>query len=672
MSGFSASLSALEPVVGTGQPHERKRFPVGSEVEVLDYSWSDRGGPKEATVRLTGQQASLWTATTLLGKPILLYNSSGVLVWWGRVYSITIGIGDISIGASLDEMANRVAVIYSGPSAGGGFISTVSAFADNLESQAEFGAKELVYSMGDASSPQAAAKRSQILKDLAWPIGKTLFSSEQGAVLTCKGAMEFLDWKIYNDANGIVENVSSGGGSLAVGWALSGTKFIFYQSTIHNMDGHFYGLEAGDRITITGTNFNNTTYTLDSAPGEETSVVSLVATTISFDPSDDILDSAEGFGIFTDNSAIDVTGSGGNSGIHHLKDRVNNGHMRITTALSRAMVAEAPGTSITIVQGKRIAIQETAVDEGAGDSVTIKLLGVIAAQSFVPASNMTVARISLRVAAVGSPGDNLTVGFYTDTFGDPGTQIGTNAVLSASLLAVDSPEEIWFDVPSTVVLTGGVTYWIRVGRSGATSATQFYRLAISETPYGGTRGWNGSSWQTLTRNGVNVSVPFRLEDAEDITVTMERIVTAAGQSFITSFRKDASAGVVGSRFRDASNSALQEMLKLLDTGNSSGDRLTALVSPHGELYVTSQVSTSQENAFLESDNTLKSPAGASWEEGRLPVGEWVAIREIPDSINSAWRLSPFYVESASYNVAQRKLRLVPRGSRKFLELLRGR
>lgn len=656
--------------MGPGQTHDRKRFPIGCDVEVVEYSWSDRGGPKDAVLRLTGQQAALWSASDLLTEPVFIYSPNGTLVWWGRIYSISIGIGDISIGASLDEMANRVAVTYSIYSAVSGYTAVTTGFLDHADSQAEFGQKELIYSMGDASDSQAQAKRAQILADLAWPLGRTLFSSEQGAVLTCKGNMEFLDWKVYNDPQGVVENISSGGGTLAVGWALNSTKVIFYQKYIYTMDRHLAALEAGDSIAVTGTNLNNRVHVLSASPSSTSQIASRTASTIYFDPSDDIHDSANGLDIFSDGTIIEISGSSLNNGVHHLRDKVDASHMRITPALSRNISAEGAGFNVTISEGQRVAVASATSDEGAGDSVVMQVVGVMTAQSFVPAVNMSVGRVAISIATVGTPTDNLVLGIYTDSSGMPNALVGSALSVAASTLPVDSPTEVWFSFINPVPVIANTTYWLRISRSGANSATQYFLLGLSDTPYRNTKGWSGSSWLTLSRDGVNISVPFRLEDSEDTTDTMARIVASAGQSFVTSFSEDTNTGVTNSRFRDSGNSALQEILKLLDSGNSVGTRLTALVTPGGELQVTSQPVSSMENAFLSSDNVLVDAGGAPWDEGRLPVGEWVSIREIPDSINSFWRLSPFYVEAASYDVGRRKMRLTPRGSRKFMDLLR--
>lgn len=667
MNDFSASFTTLANPIAPAESHKLLRFPPGCEHTVMQYSSNDRGGPVEATIKVRGPVAGLWLITNLLGERIYIHNPLGQLVWWGRLYEISLGMGKISVSASLGEMANRVAVVYSDYSPSEGYEQARTTWYDELDSQTQFGIKELLYSFGDSTASQADAKAQEILSNYGWPVGKTVFDSDEEATIICKGPMDFLSWKLYNDLFGHIRNPAVSGGNLSLGWSLTGNKFIFYQGNIFTNSGAFVGVENGDLLNITGSVSNNRQYTV-TAIGSNTNLVRS-ANTISFDPSDDIMDSADGLGIFTGLNSIEVAGSASNSGTHLINSKVDDGHLTIYTALSRALVTAAAGPAITITQGRKVSTQETAVNEIAGASVTATLVGSMLIQSFTPVVTITASKLAVRACQVGNPVDNFIVKFYTDSAGVPGSQVGSTSITTGTALPADSPSEIWITLPTNITLTAGVTYWIHISRSGANASDKFYRLGLSESTYGLTKAWTGSAWQSFSRQGVPMSLPFTILDAEDTTTTMTRVIQAGGQSFVTSLAA-AQTGVKATRYRNSDTTALVELQKLLDSGNSSGLRLIASVSPVGELTVEQQPSDSGPNPFLEEDGTISEISGARWTQGRLPVGKWLAIRGTPDSIASRWRLSPLYVESATYDAERDSMRLVPRGNRRVLDVFR--
>lgn len=181
---------------------------------VNSQSFAAIGGPKEASVSIQGGEISLWDAINMLRLPVEIYEDRrGRAVWWGYVHQATVRRGALEVAVSLDSMFNRVAVAYSYLAAGSESAGErkTTAWADDLDSQGEFGIKELLSSAeGNMSDAAAEAIRDAVLTAQRWPQGglaqtgnararagskKTL-----GATLNCRGWWQTLGWKQANVA----------------------------------------------------------------------------------------------------------------------------------------------------------------------------------------------------------------------------------------------------------------------------------------------------------------------------------------------------------------------------------------------------------------------------------------------------------------------------------------
>jgi len=640
-------------------------IPPACKVTVNQYSATDRGGFDSAELSVTGQPLALWQLLPWLGKTLAILNPIGRMVWRGMASELTLGFGGFAVGASLTDMANRIAVVYSVINPTGASIPMTTDWLDDLESQTLFGVKELRFSAGDASTEQALAKRAELLAGLAWPVGTPTLTPTANATVRCIGLYQTLDWKYFTNLNGRIRNEPSGGETISLGWRLTSTEIGFFRNEgVFHLGNTVDGLQAGDSIVVTGSASNNGARTVKQVDADE---AEYSAATISFDPADDILDSADGFTSLDRSAFIQVTGSPANSGFHWVKNKPSNSQLEIRTTLSHPIVTEAAGPWITLRQGARIAVNESAYDELPGASVTLTLVGCVCAQSFVSPISMTAGKVALRLAKVGSPADSLSVSLCSDSAGVPGAVLGTG-VLSSSYLD-EQPAEIWIDLPP-VVLSAGATYWLKVERTGAFSPIDYYELGLSDQPYHSAKGWNGSSWVSLTRDGSPLSIPFSLHDTEDASVSMSRIIDQCGQSFVTAL-DCAPTGVNRCQFTDNDATALQELNKLIDLGASGGQRLIALVDEQNRLTVSPEPTLAELSApVLHQDGRLHDASGSRWDEGRLPVAQWVTLAGVPEDINSSWRISPIFVQSASYNVQRRKLNLTPRSARSALTFFR--
>jgi hypothetical protein len=117
---------------------------------VNSYSFEAIGGCKEASITVYGGELGLEDTINWLRRPVTIYDGRGTAVWWGYVHGVQMRKDALEITPSLDSMYNRVAVTYSFVETGSqtvGMRKTTS-WADDLNSQAEFGVKEFYSSAG--------------------------------------------------------------------------------------------------------------------------------------------------------------------------------------------------------------------------------------------------------------------------------------------------------------------------------------------------------------------------------------------------------------------------------------------------------------------------------------------------------------------------------------------
>lgn len=168
------------------------------------YSHNVIGGPKDAeitAVNVIGSKATLWEALESLRNPVVIRNLrfGAAPAWWGYVNEVMVRTPGISAGVSLDEMANKVYVIYSSVAAGSQVVGdrATTASASNALSIARYGTKELWYSTDGSTSARANALRDMLLATLKYPIPTYGEGGNSQITLKCKGWWDSLAWKNY-------------------------------------------------------------------------------------------------------------------------------------------------------------------------------------------------------------------------------------------------------------------------------------------------------------------------------------------------------------------------------------------------------------------------------------------------------------------------------------------
>lgn len=599
------------------------------------------GGPIVAEIEIAGSQNALWELLTWLRRPVEIRNDHGQPVWWGLVNEVRIGFGGITVGVGLDNMANTVAVAYSDVEPDGTPVRGTTTWVSDSASVSRYGTKEILDTMGEAGLAAAEARRDALLANRAWPRGVPSAgqSAPQVATVLCIGWIETLRWIHFARAEGRTEEGTSGTEAHAIGWGLTSNQIGFADSGLHHLGAQLGALLAGDKVVISGSSSNNGTLTVNQAATNEQAAYT--ATTIAFDPSDDIIDSANGLGFVDNGYFIYVQGSTANSG-YHLIDETGDAHIATVEALTGTISTEAEGPSITITQGNRVTVDEALTDEIPGATITLTMVGVQLAQSFVAASSYTVAQVAIPIGRIGSPSDNLYVDLMSDSSG-PGSVLETITVTGTDLTADDRPWR-WIPFGNTTALVDGTTYWLRIRRSGSADADDYYTLGLTDTSAGACKVWNGSSWVDHPRG---LFLPFKVWGAEENTDQIQRIIEDGGQ-FITDTDL-ATTGIATHEWRDGDMTAYDELQKLMEQGTSAGERLIATVTPERIFRLIAEPVRHSNGDRLMVNGRLRNVAGGLRQRGLLPVGEWLMIDNLPGYITSNLDISPFFVDEAAWS-----------------------
>jgi hypothetical protein len=217
-------MKALYPVFFQRDFSEKLTNPAEKMI-INPYSAKSIGGNDQLTITAFGNKQQLWALTDWLRVPVEIWDWRGEAVWWGFVKTVTVRIGNLEIGVSLDNMYNRVAVAYA-EEGGSGKRATTSWVQDDT-SVATFGKKELLYSQSYGNEQSANSLRDRILSERKNPQSKiTVLPDVNGisATMECVGWWEALDWVYYSQPAGLEEYTDSGTGTQELGKSSSNQK----------------------------------------------------------------------------------------------------------------------------------------------------------------------------------------------------------------------------------------------------------------------------------------------------------------------------------------------------------------------------------------------------------------------------------------------------------------
>lgn len=635
---------------------DRDKLPItaGVDLAVVNYDAYARYGPHTATIEATGAAAALEALRRWIGYYAIIYNGNNRPVWWGKITGIDAPHGVNTVDVSLADMYNRVQVLYTYQAGDSLAVTGATSWVEHAKSVDTFGRKELRHSLGQASAAQANAAALTILsKSALAPVGLSL-SRNEAAVIRCEGLGKLLDWTYYDDPVGFVGYDGVDDIEHPLGWGTTSNQIGFADKAIHKMIGTLGELPANEIINISGSALNNGTRTTAGSNGKPEDYT---ATTISFAPSDDILDTAKGLGFVRMGSFIMVSGSPGNSGAH-LVDGTARDHITTDTGIGGTIDTEGAGVAITIHQSASLDINEDVKAEAPGAFVTLTGTPRLA-YSFTPTgvTAWPAHEIWVKARAVGTPGDALRASLYSNNAGAPGVQLDTGTVSGIS----KSSGWVGVNLTGVATLIPGVTYWIVVERTGAASSENYYMIAAVEK-VGSILLWNGAAWVAR-----NASLPYQVWGHTATTEQIRQILTIEGQ-FLAGVDIRANSGVLRRRFRAGDRDTLSELDDLLDAGMADGSILLARINEDWRCIVEAAPQAIAKYRLLRTGE-IANNAGAPIEQGFLPVGEYIAIDGLAGEDDGTIASALFLVGYIEYNVRQGRITdLRPYGSSSIWDL----
>lgn len=260
-SGFGASAATM---------------PKDLVLTPLNWSASDRGGMRESTVAASGSPESLMYLTGWLGDKLEIYNEAGDCVWWGVLWDLEITLGNVVMSMTLDDVHNRVAVIYPFINPDGTVDSRTTDWVEDEVSIARYGVRELLYGMPESFSQSAETVRDRLLEK--FKVAAAEVSTQRGGIstfgaqLTGMGIWQKAAAVYFTNPDGLIEHKDVSG-SFYIGRYLLSNQISFGTSTpggeadeIHIATGNFDPLDPGNSFTISGASnsANNNTFTIEN------------------------------------------------------------------------------------------------------------------------------------------------------------------------------------------------------------------------------------------------------------------------------------------------------------------------------------------------------------------------------------------------------------------------
>lgn len=631
--------------------------PVVVKLLAKNISSNVRGGPKVADIDAMGPGVALGALQNWLAQGVEIRNEYSSVVWHGLLNDVRYPADGDELGVSLDDLYNRIKVIYAYVDATGAQVYGDTDWGEDTASIARYGIKELIYSGGQMEPAAALAQRATLLAQHAKP-SKTLSlqGQYQAASMVTIGWWETLGWRVATRREGRIEWIGEGDTySQAIGWGITSSNQIgFHLSAIHDMQARLGALTKDDRVVVSGAGQpgNNGVRTIVQGSREERVVYGPV-NTISFDTRDDIEDrDGKGLGFIRADEFIFVTGSVDNNNGYHIVDSGGEDHIVTKATITGEIGVQPAGPPITIAQGHRATTVETVTNEEPGASVSLYLYGTFLYQTFTPTHNMNCAQVALKIGKVGTPVDSLQVALYVDSGAATPLTFVASTTLAGSLIG-EGEDWMWMAMAAKPTLTAGVTYGLQVGRTGAVDPINYFTVElVRDTSYAGScKAWTGSAWVGHTQL---VTMPFRIWADEDTVTQIQRLLTDYGQFFVGADLVTATSGVRTNQYIDNDQSALEEIEKLLEMGTSSGQRLLARVTPERVVRIWAEPAAVEPLARLRSDRQIAHAGGGVRPAGQLPAGEWLAVRS---QAAVALAAGAIFVDEAEYNTEQGELAL---------------
>jgi len=280
------------------------------------------------------------------------------------------------------------------------------------------------------------------------------------------------------------------------------------------------------------------------------------------------------------------------------------------------------------------------------------------------ATGWDVMAVLLQISVEGTPTDSVRVSLYDDNGSQSGPGSTQKAYVDVAAADLGNFGAAYFEFASLTALESNYHNWIVLERTGALSATNYYKVAVAteEILYpGNTMRYNGSTWSWPTPPS---NIVFKVVGGEYSNVTIEHILEDLGQ-FVNQYKVEATL-LPGMIYRDGYTDGLTELAKLMGPGVKNGRRLVSYVDQYRTVRVYEEPAYERyrTNVFLHGDGTYRDRGGNRIEH-ECPTG-WVQFRDVfPTSLDTSniTLADAFYIEESEYDADTGRLTVRPRATR---------
>lgn len=347
--------------------------------DVQTYDEEVIGGSKKADIYVTGVEDSLWRTLEWLRHGVTIYKSEMNYKWLGYISGVTVNLGDYTVSISLDEVRNKVLVIYSEPVLYGSAEKKTTAWLEDTDSSGTWGVKETKVSRGNITTVQAEALRASVLDALRYPTPDNdvgVYGSSMQVVLHCKGWYDTASWRYFEQSQGF-EAHTEGNKTQVLGLGFTATTLGFYadKNTIHDKLARLRPFAKDMKLQITGSTSNDGIYTVETGTAKEAAVytASTIGLTNVFVPSR-IYDSAKGLDIFDTNTQITISGASNpanNGPGKRIKGKASDGSWIEFDVDTVTFTDEAAGATVTLFRSTGTQITATTLSFQRGEDYHI-------------------------------------------------------------------------------------------------------------------------------------------------------------------------------------------------------------------------------------------------------------------------------------------------------------
>ena len=169
------------------------------------YSHSAIGGPYQALLIGEGEELAMMSAISAVGAGVEIYSDFSDKVWWGKLYETILTIGAVTIKTSLDNLRNKIKVLYTlidsitGEQSG----QLETDWEYDTESILRYGLREFIYTSDATSEAAAETQRHNLLLAMKDPKPVITTAGTKGGgkaslQVRCKGWFDDLDYRYYS------------------------------------------------------------------------------------------------------------------------------------------------------------------------------------------------------------------------------------------------------------------------------------------------------------------------------------------------------------------------------------------------------------------------------------------------------------------------------------------